>query len=156
MAEPVKRPSTREGRKPRSHSAKARITPVPPPISMDHSEQITKELEAAKSAKAIKNKHTSSAAMFVVRPPSRSAPQVGKARFTSMYSNDFEGSFVPPAEIRPTSPTRRNNPHPTKVRVCKAERGWGSLSLAVIKFVVIPLAIYGLEGSLKRDWSSAI
>lgn len=114
MAEPAKRPSTRDGKRPRSHSAKARITH--PPVSIISKEMIAKEAnEIAKSAKAIKSKHTSSAGMFVPRPPSRSAPGGSGRRFTSMYSQDFEGSFVPPAEIRPTSATRRNNPHPTKV-----------------------------------------
>ena len=119
MAEPVKkRPSTRDRPRPRSHSAKARVTPPSGPPVVVSKEQIAKEArERAKSAKAIKSKHTSSSGMFLPRPPSRSAPAAGKARFRTMYSQDFDrdGTFVPPAEIRPTSATRRNNPHPTKV-----------------------------------------
>ncbi len=38
-----------------------------------------------------------------------------KERYTSIYNKDFEGSFLPPTEPRPTSPTRRNNPHPSQV-----------------------------------------
>lgn len=115
------RPSTRDRKRPQS--ARARLTPAPPPgpapsqqFASLKSEKIAKETkERVKSAKAIKNKHTSSAGVFVsdMRPPSRSAPSSFK-RFTSMYSKDFDGTFVPPAEIRPTSPTRRNNPHPAK------------------------------------------
>ena len=119
------RPSTRDRKRPQS--ARARLTPAPPPgpapqFTSLKSEKIAKEAkERVKSAKAIKNKHTSSAGVFSERPPSRSAPS-GFKRFTSMYSKDFDGTFVPPAEIRPTSPTRRNNPHPAKVeRVRKRE-----------------------------------
>ena len=107
MAE-LKRPSTRE----RSHSAKARLTPPYATPEPNQNEMILKEAkERAKSAKAIKSKHKSSSGMFV--QPSKHAGN--KSRFTSMYSQDFDGTFVPPAEIRPTSPTRRNNPHPAKV-----------------------------------------
>lgn len=94
-------------KRPRSHSAKSR----PPPQMM--SSQVAKETkERIMSAKAIKNKHTSSAGLFVPPPPA----SIGR-RFTSMYAQDFDGTFVPPADLRPTSPTRRNNPHPTKVSV---------------------------------------
>ena len=104
MAEPVKRPSTRERR---AGSAKARLTPDPGLAAAEREYVVKEARERAKSAKNIKDKHKASVKMF----PGPSS----KGRFTSMYSSDFEGSFVPPAEPRPTSPTRRNNPHPAKV-----------------------------------------
>lgn len=117
----LERPRTREKR-PRSHSAKARLTPAPPPRPPHGSHKNGGIVEERiKSAKAIRDQHTSSAAVLAC-PPSKSA---GLKRFTSMYSKDFDGTFVPPAEIRPTSPTRRNNPHPGKVGL--ERRGWGSL-----------------------------
>ncbi len=88
----------------------ARLTPPGPKFE---EENIAKQAkERVKSAKANKSKHTSSAGVFV-RPPSRA--KGAPPRFKTMYSQDFDGTFVPPAEPRPTSPTRRNNPHPTKV-----------------------------------------
>lgn len=132
----MERPSTREKR-PRSHSAKARLAPVVPPSGNEVSK------ERVKSAKAIKSQHTSTAAVLA-RPPSRSFK-----RFTSMYSNDFDGTFVPPAEIRPTSPTRRNNPHPGKV----SKKGVGLNSSMLYAYCP---AIYGLEGANKRNWCSPV
>lgn len=103
MAEPTKRPSTRERR---VHSAKARLTPDK--SNYLEREKILREAkERTKSAKQIKDKHKLSAKMF--------AGPSSKGRFTSQYSSDFEGTFVSPPEPRPTSPTRRNNPHPGKV-----------------------------------------
>ena len=104
MAEPTKRPSTRERR---AHSAKARLTPDRAASSLEREKILREAKERTKSAKQIKDKHKTSAKMF--------AGSSSKGRFTSMYSSDFEGTYVSPPEARPTSPTRRNNPHPGKV-----------------------------------------
>lgn len=100
----------------RVKSAKARLTPPHPPApeveNIVMNEKLAKmSLERVKSAKAIKNKHTSSGGVFAAGKPIGA----GKGRFTTMYSQDFDGTYAPPPEIRPTSPTRRNNPHPSKV-----------------------------------------
>lgn len=97
----------------RVKSARARLTPTqqvdksPAMTSRD----LTKEAqERVLSAKAIRDKHNGSTKVFP-RPESRAS----KERFSTVYSKDFEGSFAPAAELRPTSPTRRHNPHPGKV-----------------------------------------
>lgn len=41
-------------------------------------------------------------------------PEWGKTK----YSEDFGPKVVSPVHIRPISPTRMNNPHPSKVRAC--------------------------------------
>ena len=99
----------------RIKSAKARLTPTQPsegrssPVSR---KEVSKDAqERVLSAKAIRDKHHGSTKVFP-RPASRAS----KERFSSVYSKDFEGSFAPAAELRPTSPTRRHNPHPGKVR----------------------------------------
>ena len=107
--ESAQRPASKNGR---VKSATARITfPGPEKSSFDKKGVAKEARERANSAKAIREKHLASAKIFP-RPPSRGS----KGRFTTLYSSDFDGSFVPPAELRPTSPTRRNNPHPGKVR----------------------------------------
>ncbi|CAI8058456.1 hypothetical protein GBAR_LOCUS31792 [Geodia barretti] len=89
----------------RVRSAKARLTPTQPPSGL-----LTKEaLERQASAKANRDKHNGSEKVFP-RPGSRSS----KERFSTMYSKDFDGTYAPAAELRPTSPTRRHNPHPGK------------------------------------------
>ena len=132
-------PSKRERR---VHSARARLTPDKDKYDsfrqqQQQQEALTKEArERATSAKAIKDKHHGSSKLFP-RPPSRSS----RERFTSSYSKDFDGTFLPPAELRPTSPTRRNNPHPAKVKpyISKAGRcilkgGGAGFLLALILF----------------------
>ena len=89
----------------RVKSAKARLTPTK---SEAHSNPAR---EAQASARATRDKHNASGKVFP-RPNSRSG---AKERFSTMYSKDFDGTFAPPAELRPTSPTRRHNPHPGKV-----------------------------------------
>ncbi len=109
MAEPMKRPSTRERR---AGSAKARLTPDTSLLAAERQQYIVKEArERAKSAKNIKDKHKASAKMFTGGSV--------KSRFATMYATDYDGTFVAPAEPRPTSPTRRNNPHPGKVSSAK-------------------------------------
>ena len=101
----------------RVKSAKARLTPTQPSepkSSAVHTQDAVKEAqERVASAKAIRDKHTGSAKVFP--GPPRPGSRASKERFSSVYSKDFEGSFAPPAELRPTSPTRRHNPHPGKV-----------------------------------------
>ena len=149
-------PGRGEKKRPRSKSAKARLTPVPPPGGPPHKSGEILE-ERVRSAKAIKSKHTSSSGVLA-RPPSRSAGST--KRFTTMYSKDFDGTFVPAAEIRPTSPTRRNNPHPGKVDLPMegCEGGGAHYSLGCL--FSSSNSWYGgcqlgkLELSLtKRDWS---
>jgi hypothetical protein len=60
---------------------------------------------------ALVNKERNDSSKKVFPPP---LPKENKDRYISMYNKDFEGSYMPPLEPRPTSPTRRNNPHPTK------------------------------------------
>lgn len=93
----------------RVKSARARLTPTQ---QLDKSPTIDAAKEAQErvlSAKAIRDKHNGSTKVFP-RPSSRAS----KERFSTVYSKDFEGSFAPAAELRPTSPTRRHNPHPGK------------------------------------------
>ncbi len=113
MTDLKQRPGTRE--RPRSRSAKARMTPPGPEtvnLFADREAVVKEARERAKSAKVIRGKHTASSKVFPARSSSRANT---KDRFTSMYSTDFDGSFTLPPELRPTSPTRRNNPHPAKV-----------------------------------------
>ena len=92
----------------RVRSARARLTPTQP---LDTSSSLAKEaLERQASAKAIREKHNGSDKVFP-RPKSRGS----KERFSTMYSKDFDGAYAPAADLRPTSPTRRHNPHPGKV-----------------------------------------
>lgn len=97
----------------RVNSAKARLTPPGPEASFSTEEVRRQAKERAKSAKANRDKHTGSAKVFPQGP--KRAEKTARERFTSMYSKDYEGAFAPPANLRPTSPTRRNNPHPGKV-----------------------------------------
>ena len=87
----------------RVKSAKARLTPTKSEAPSNPAR------EAQASARAIRDKHNASGKVFP-RPNSRA-----KERFSTMYSKDFDGTFAPAAELRPTSPTRRHNPHPGKV-----------------------------------------
>lgn len=95
----------------RVKSARARLTPTQQLDKSPTVDAATKEAqERVLSAKAIRDKHNGSTKVFP-RPSSRAS----KERFSTVYSKDFEGSFAPAAELRPTSPTRRHNPHPGKV-----------------------------------------
>ena len=107
MSDPTKRPASRDKR---TRSAKARLTPPGPDRAYDQQHVLKAARERVKSAKAIREKHEGSTKIFP-RPPLRPS----KERFTSIYSKDFEGTYIPPADLRPSSPTRRNNPHPGKV-----------------------------------------
>ena len=62
------------------------------------------------SAKLNREKNESSKKVF----PQPTSDKT-KERYRSIYNKDFEGSYTTPLEPRPTSPTRRNNPHPSQV-----------------------------------------
>ena len=115
FAESVVEMSSGAAKPRRIKSAKARLTPTQPPegkSSPVSRKEVSKDAqERVLSAKAIRDKHHGSTKVFP-RPASRAS----KERFSTVYSKDFEGSFAPAAELRPTSPTRRHNPHPGKVR----------------------------------------
>lgn len=61
------------------------------------------------SAKLNREKNESSKKVF----PQPTSDKT-KERYRSIYNKDFEGSYTTPLEPRPTSPTRRNNPHPSQ------------------------------------------
>lgn len=79
-------------------------------------ESVKERKKRVKSAKLNREKQNSSTKVF---PRPLSAEK--KERYTSMYNKDFEGSYIPPTEPRPTSPTRRNNPHPSQVCICRCK-----------------------------------
>lgn len=140
MADHSKRPGTRE--RPRSRSARARLTPPGPEstgLAFDREAVIREAKERAKSAKLIRGKHTASTKVF--------PGQASKERFTSMYSTDFDGAFSSPSELRPTSPTRRNNPHPAKVTA--DYKLWVGL---FIDRKMLAAAIHGVAASIARHW----
>ena len=102
------RPQSRDRR---TKSAIARLTP-PEPEKPKQSHQLgAKEREKrVKSASLNREKNQSSKKVFP-RPSSGDK----KERYRTIYNKDFEGTYISPVEPRPTSPTRRNNPHPTQV-----------------------------------------
>ena len=98
----------------RIKSAVARLSPVSedrPAQMQDEQKVIQKEFkQRTTSAQNIRKQHTSSRKVISdTRGPEK------KDRFKTMYSADFRGKYVTPPECRPTSPTRRHNPHPSRV-----------------------------------------
>ena len=130
MSDPAKRPRSRDGR---TKSATARLKT--PPES--HFSKPTKSMRG-NSALLNRDKQVSSKKVFP-RPSS-----ADRERFRTQYARDYEGSFVFPTSARPTSPTRRNNPHPTKVRIMQ---WWQKLCAIGFNYA----AIYGLESAIERD-----
>ena len=104
MADPQKRPASKDRR---THSARARLTPPLVPEILSKEDIMKQAKERAKSAKLNRSKQTASTKLF--------PKATNQQRFSSMYAQHYEGAYAPPAEIRPTSPTRRHNPHPGKV-----------------------------------------
>lgn len=105
--------NTRSKRR-RVKSAVARLSPLPEKQS-DHLEDETKVIQKefkqrTTSAQNIRKQHTSSKKVI-----SGGAGPERQDRFKTMYSADFRGKYVTPPECRPTSPTRRHNPHPSRV-----------------------------------------
>lgn len=124
------RPASRSRR---AKSATARmITPPPPPTELGISSiPLTESVKETKdkrgtSAKANKEKNESSKKVF---------PGGGgydkKERYLSIYNKDYEGTYMMPTEPRPTSPTRRNNPHPSQVCVISHQ----SFNITIMFFV---------------------
>ena len=98
----------------RVKSAVARLSPLPENQSdhlQDEMKVIQKEFkQRTTSAQNIRKQHTSSKKVI-----SGGAAPGRQDRFKTMYSADFRGKYVTPPECRPTSPTRRHNPHPSRV-----------------------------------------
>ena len=100
----------------RVKSAVAKLAPLPEDQS--HSLQLQNEQKVIQkefkqrttSAQNIRKQHTSSKKVI----SEVTGPQK-QDRFKTMYSDDFRGKYVTPPECRPTSPTRRHNPHPSRV-----------------------------------------
>lgn len=109
MSDPTKRPLSRDGR---TKSATARLK-TPLEGQSKHRGAAKNERgqkQRVKSARLNRDKHESSKKVFP-RPSS-----ADKERYRTQYARDFEGArHITPISARPTSPTRRNNPHPTKV-----------------------------------------
>ena len=101
----------------RVKSAVARLSPLPESQSNqvpDELKVIQKEFkQRTTSAQNIRKQHTASRKVI----HGGTGPEK-KDRFKTMYSADFRGKYVTPPECRPTSPTRRHNPHPSRVRNC--------------------------------------
>jgi len=98
----------------RVKSAVARLSPLSEDQSLqlqDEQAVIQKEFkQRTTSAQNIRKQHTSSRKVISeVTGPEK------QDRFKTMYSADFRGKYVTPPECRPTSPTRRHNPHPSRV-----------------------------------------
>lgn len=95
----------------RVKSAVARLSPLPEDRVQDELKVIQKEFkQRTTSAQNIRKQHTSSRKVIT----GATGPEK-KDRFKTMYSADFRGKYVTPPECRPTSPTRRHNPHPSRV-----------------------------------------
>lgn len=98
----------------RVKSAVAKLSPLPedqPDQMQDELKVIQKEFkQRTTSAQNIRKQHTSSRKVITGAP----GPEK-QDRFKTMYSAEFRGKYVTPPECRPTSPTRRHNPHPSRV-----------------------------------------
>ena len=110
------RPPSQDGRLKMAHTEP--VLPSPTQLKFDRQEVVHEARLRASSAKAIRDKHITSKKVFP-----RHHLKDPKEHYTTMYANDFDGKYVPPPEPRPTSPTRRNNPHPSKVSVYGSEGG---------------------------------
>ena len=103
----------------RVKSAVARLSPLPENQQgqlQDELKVIQKEFkQRTTSAQNIRKQHTSSKKVISGgKGPER------QDRFKTMYSADFRGKYVTPPECRPTSPTRRHNPHPSRVSIANS------------------------------------
>lgn len=94
----------------KSDAGKGSAELIGKPSLQVQSQSAKERKKRVKSAKLNREKQNSSTKVF---PRPQSAEK--KERYTSIYNKDFEGSYIPPTEPRPTSPTRRNNPHPSQV-----------------------------------------
>ena len=106
----------------RVKSAVARLSPLPE----DQRSQVQDELKVIQkefkqrttSAQNIRKQHTTSRKVI-----SGGTGAEKQDRFKTMYSADFRGKYVTPPECRPTSPTRRHNPHPSRVSIAMRDYG---------------------------------
>ena len=106
----------------RVKSAVARLSPLPE----DQRSQVQDELKVIQkefkqrttSAQNIRKQHTTSRKVI-----SGGTGPEKQDRFKTMYSADFRGKYVTPPECRPTSPTRRHNPHPSRVSIAMRDYG---------------------------------
>ena len=110
-------PERKPGVRPRISSAKARLSTPPEQTVMDEDRVKQDYKQRVQSAQQIRDAHTR-AKKPTVFSQKKGKKGEKKERFSTSYSKDFRGSVVPPPVARPTSPTRRNNPHPTKVNQC--------------------------------------
>lgn len=101
------------GTRPRVSSAKARLS-TPPEQTPWHDGQVKEEYQQrVKSAALIRDAHTRTGkSMF--KPPKEMKTEK-RERYSTSYGNHFTGTSARPPSARPSSPTRRNNPHPTQV-----------------------------------------
>ncbi|XP_062516979.1 uncharacterized protein LOC134192274 [Corticium candelabrum] len=88
-------------RRARAKSAHARLLSSPSDNVVDYTKS-----RRVQSARMLKRQHESSE-YVLPRPASRASLQ------QTVYSTQFCKKDTPPAPLRPTSPTRRNNPHPS-------------------------------------------
>ena len=108
-------PDKKPGTRPRISSAKARLSTPPEQTVMDE-DRVKKEYkQRVQSAQQIRDAHTRAKKPAVFQKKVKKGEKT--ERFSTSYSKDYRGSVVPPPVARPTSPTRRNNPHPTHVSV---------------------------------------
>lgn len=137
----------------RTKSATARLQ-TPPELLKKFQEQVVKERrKRVSSARQNREKQESSKKVF---PKTVTGDQ--RDRYRTVYTNDFEGTYLPPTEGRPTSPTRRNNPHPAKVKFSVLQAAFVIILPWLTTVSTLPplhlLAIHGVEGADTRDWST--
>lgn len=94
----------------RVKSASGRRSSSEKPLEIQQQPSVKERQKRVSSARLNREKNNSSKKVF---PRPGSAEK--KERYTSIYNRDFEGTYQRPTEPRPTSPTRRNNPHPSQV-----------------------------------------
>ena len=114
----------------RIKSATARLTPpgLQKPLQIQQA-GVKERQKRVSSAKLNREKQNSSKKVF---PRPSSAEK--KERYKTVYNKDFEGMYQPPTEPRPTSPTRRNNPHPSQVCIlaCRCGLEWINLLVQLL------------------------
>ena len=102
------------GKRPRAHSAKGRLS-TPPEQTTRNETQVKREFDQRlKSAAQIRDAHTRAGKTMVFAKKEKRKDKV--ERFSTSYCKEFTGEVVLPPAARPSSPTRRNNPHPNHVR----------------------------------------
>ena len=96
--------------KPRRRSAEARLET---PIVQEDEQRRPQRSRRVKSALETRRQHESSKDVFPETETSKADPTWG----ITSYSEDYGPKTpVPPVPVRPLSPTRMNNPHPSQVK----------------------------------------